>query len=262
MGHGEDAPDIEDRSVLMREAPAPDRLLDYGPQPDQVVDCYLGADLDVAATRPLLLLIHGGYWRPPYDRMHLRAFATALAQAGWQVASIEYRRIPGDPDAMVADVRAAIEHLPDQIAGHNGKVIIIGHSAGGHLALWAAAQVELCDQVAGVIALGAVSDLGLAQQLDLDDGGVRDFLGCSAQERRDLDPIYLSPLVPVIALHGKLDSLVPIALARNYLAAHNGQTAELIEIKGVAHFEFIDPISVAWPAVNTALLKLVDEKRG
>ena len=239
--------------MLMREARVPDHLLTYGTLPDQVADCYLSADPGEAATRPLLLLIHGGYWRPPYDRVHLRTFASALAGAGWQVASIEYRRIPGDPDAMVADIRAAITTLPAQFAGHSDQIIIIGHSAGGHLALWAAAQVDLGDQIAGVIALGAVSDLELAQQLDLDDGGVRDFLGCAAKERLDLDPMHLLPVVPVINLHGKLDSLVPIALARNYLTAHVGDDVTLIEIDDVAHFELIDPTSVAWPMVLAAV---------
>ena len=154
---------------------------------------------------------------------------------------------------MVADVAAALVTIPEQIAGHSGQIIIIGHSAGGHLALWAAAQAELCDQVAGVIALGAVSDLELAQQLDLDAGGVRDFLGCSAQERADLDPAHLPPLVPVIALHGKLDSLVPISLSRNYLVAHAGSNVKLIEIDDIAHFELIDPESSTWPTVLAAV---------
>ena len=257
MGNEEVAPDTEDRSVLMRVAPVPPLSSTYGPLPDQVADCYLSADSDLAATRPLLLLIHGGYWRPQYDREHLRTLAAALAHAGWQVASIEYRRIPGDPDAMVADVGAAITTIPNQFAGHNGQVIIIGHSAGGHLALWAAAQVALAEpsrtQIAGVIALAAVSDLELAQQLDLNDGGVRDFLGCPAQERADLNPMHLPPLCPVTCLHGNLDSLVPITLSRNYVAAYAGSTVNLIEIEGIAHFELIDPSSIAWPVVLDAL---------
>lgn len=257
VGNGEVAPDTEDRSVLTRVAPAPDSEIAYGPLPDQVADCFLSADLGLATARPLLLLMHGGYWRPRYDREHLRTFAAALAAAGWQVVSIEYRRIPGDPDAMVADVRAAIENLPDQIAGHNGEVIMIGHSAGGHLALWAAAQVALAEhsrtQITGVIALAPVSDLELAQQLDLNDGGVRAFLGCPAQERADLNPMYLAPLCPITCLHGNLDSLVPITLSRNYVAAHAGSTVNLVEIEGIAHFELIDPSSIAWPVVLDAL---------
>ena len=257
VGNGEVAPDIEDRSVLTKVAPAPNSSIAYRPLPDQVADCFSSDDFGLATARPLLLLIHGGYWRPRFDREHLRTFAAALAAAGWQVASIEYRRIPGDPDAMVADVRAAIENLPDQIAGHNGQVIIIGHSAGGHLALWAAAQVALAEpsrtQIAGVIALAAVSDLELAQQLDLNDGGVRDFLGCPAQERADLNPMHLPPLCPVTCLHGNLDSLVPIELSRNYVAAHAVGNVNLIEIEGIAHFELIDPSSIAWPAVLDAL---------
>ena len=256
MGNDADEPDVEDRGVLTRAAPNPDLTITYGPLPDHCADGYLSDRPDLAAGRPLLLLIHGGYWRPAYNRAHLRPFADALARAGWQVASIEYRRIPGAPDAMADDVRAAIAAIPAQVAGHNGTVLLIGHSAGGHLALWAAAQPGINKVVAGAVGLAAVSDLQLAELLDLDGGGVCDFLGCSAQARDDLNPLLLQPMVPVVNMHGKLDSLVPIELSRNYAAAHAGCDVKLIEIDGIAHFELIDPMSIAWEAVVQVLLSL------
>src|SRR5687767_5756925 len=105
-------------------------------------------------------LIHGGFWRPAYDRVHLRPMAAALRDLGWEVVSIEYRRVPGDPDATVSDVRAALSAAaPDVIAGH---------SAGGHLALWAAATMGL-----KAVALAPVADLRLAEELNLDGGAVK-----------------------------------------------------------------------------------------
>lgn len=83
------------------------------------------------------MLIHGGYWRPEYDRVHLRPFAAALSALGYQVISLEYRRIPGNPDAMVADIDLAIKNLPTD------DFVLIGHSAGGHLALVACARNEV-----------------------------------------------------------------------------------------------------------------------
>ncbi|HMK85219.1 MAG TPA: alpha/beta hydrolase, partial [Steroidobacteraceae bacterium] len=126
----------EDRSVLSRAARAPDSTLTYGADADQVADLWAGPSADQA--RPLVLLIHGGFWRPAFDRSHLSPMAEALAAIGWTVASVEYRRRPGKPDLTVADVRRAVEVLPAKIAGHSGRALVVGHSAGGHLVLWLA----------------------------------------------------------------------------------------------------------------------------
>ena len=232
--------------MLTRMAPEPDAVARYGALPDHVADVYTGTSTD----RPLLMLIHGGYWRPDYDRTHLRIFASGLADAGWQVASIEYRRIPGDPDAMIDDVRSAIALLPRQISHHNGSLLLIGHSAGGHLALWSAsAGASGARDIAGVIALAPVCDVAQADLLELDGGAVRDFLGCAADERPDLDPMLLQPRVPITLVHGDQDSLVPVEFSRRYLAAKAGLPVTLTLIPGVGHFELIDPLSAAWPVV-------------
>src|SRR5215213_8856422 len=96
----------EDRSVLSRPASAPDAVMAYGPEPEQV------ADVRYATTsvpgRPLLVLVHGGFWRPAYDRVHLRPMTEALAAEGWSTVTPEYRRIPGHPGLTVGDVHAAV----------------------------------------------------------------------------------------------------------------------------------------------------------
>jgi acetyl esterase/lipase len=236
----------EDRSVLSRPAPPPDSVLRYGDHPDQVVDLWAGDDR--AAGRPLVVLVHGGFWRPEYDRTHLRPLAAGIHDAGWSVASIEYRREPGRPDVTVDDVRTALAWLPREAVDHDGTKLLVGHSAGGHLVLWAAASSEL----QGVVALAPVADLVLAEKLHLDEGAVADFLGGAAETRPDLDPVRLDkPDTPVTVIHGKEDTVVPIELAEAYAAAH--PSSRLVVVPGAGHFELIDPLSPVWPLVAAEL---------
>lgn len=224
----------EDRSVLTRSAPAPERVLAYGDSPDQVVDVYPGH------RSTALVLIHGGYWRPEYDRIHLRPMATALADAGWTTYLIEYRREPGNPRAMADDVRAAIKASAADSDG--ARLLLIGHSAGGHLALTAAAGDQAL--IHGVIALAPLADLTSALALDLDDGAAQSYLGAAPVEEHC--PIAQpSPEVPVLIVHGDKDELVPIELSRTYARTH--PVTALLEIPGGTHFALIDPQSSIWP---------------
>lgn len=233
----------EDRSVLTRAGRAPDRVDRYGDDPDQVVDSY--APVPGPPQRTPIVLVHGGFWRPEYDRDHLRPMAAALADRGHPVALIEYRRRPGDPDATVADVRGAIAAAHDE---QGPPAVIVGHSAGGHLVLLAAASSDV--PLAGCLALAPVADLGLAEDLALDGDAVPAFLGTAAAHRRDLDPVHQRPAIPTTVVHGEDDSLVPVTLASAY-AARTG--ARLVPIPAVAHFEVIDPQSSAWPVVLAEL---------
>ena len=101
--------------------PEPDRTISYGEAIDQIIEFYDG-------DGPLVTLIHGGYWRPNHTREHMRALAAKLANHGFKVANIEYRRDPGHPEKLFADVNAALSKLPETIA-------LIGFSVGGQLAL-------------------------------------------------------------------------------------------------------------------------------
>ena len=144
----------DDLSILTRPAPAPDEVVAYGSDPDQIADVRFGADVDgvSAATRPLVLIVHGGFWRPQYDRQHTGPMAEAIAAAGWTVASIEYRRVPGDPEKTLQDVSDALAKLPAKVSHHNGNVVLVGHSAGGHLVLWLSAA-RSTPQLIGTLAL-------------------------------------------------------------------------------------------------------------
>lgn len=234
----------EDESVLERPAAPPDAVLAWGGAPDQVADVRHGDAR--AAQRPLLAIVHGGFWRPRYDRAHTGSMAAALAAAGWTVAAIEYRRIPGDPDATVADVRAALSVLPTLIEGHDGDVVAIGHSAGGHLVLLAAAHAPT-PRLRGVLALAPVADLRLAQALNLGDGAVTAFLGADAAARADLDPLHApTPPIATTILQGADDSTVPPAVAQSYARAH--AQARLRVLRDCGHYAVIDPLSAAWTA--------------
>jgi acetyl esterase/lipase len=246
----------DDDSVLTRAARPPDEVVAYGDAVDQIADVRLG---DARARgRPLVLIFHGGFWRPRYDRAHTGPMAEAIADAGWTVASVEYRRVPGRPDATLEDVGSALAALPAMITGHDGRVVLIGHSAGGHLVLWLAAM-RAAPSLAGVIALAPAADLTLAQELDLGDGATFAFLGADAAMRPDVDPRRLpSPRVPVTILHGDRDDVVPLAVAESYLAAH--PATRLVAVEGAGHFAPIDPLSSTWPSVLEELRRLSGAK--
>jgi len=220
----------EDRSVFDLPYSEPTNTFSYGKSVDQIIDFYLPVESD----KPTLVLIHGGYWRPEYDRKHLAPLAKKFADLGWPVALIEYRRIIGNPDAMMSDVVSAIE----EVVGRDNKLILIGHSAGGHLALLAANILS----VLGVIALAPVTDLVKTEELDLDEGAASDFLGAPASLRADLDPMRQPILkVPTTLIHGDLDIRVPVAFARDYVAKAASSHIKLIELENIGHFEVIDP---------------------
>ncbi len=240
----------EDRSVFDLIAPKPDSVLRYGDLPDQCIDIYLTEK----PSAPMIILIHGGYWRSQYDRIHLRPLAAALASNGWQVALVEYRRIAGDPDAMVSDIKTAIEFVMASDATR--PIILMGHSAGGHLALWAASVIS---KLKSVISLAPIADLATGEKLNLDSGAVASFLGKSASLRTDLDPILISTqAIPITLIHGDADLHVPIELSRGYVKSKilKGEIVNLIELAGIGHFELIDPRSSVWPVILEELAKV------
>ena len=235
----------EDRSVLTRGAGAADRVLAYGEDPDQLMEVRDGRA--GAAARPLVLIIHGGFWRPDIDRAHARPMAQAVAAAGWTVALAEYRRIPGDPAPTLADLTQVLVRAPRMVALHDGRVILLGHSAGGHLALWATAA-HLGQALAGTVALAPVADLLLAHEMGLDHGAVTAFLGCDPVSRPDLDPRQMaSPQTPTTIIHGGDDAIVPLAISESYVAAHPAVT--LIAVADAGHYALNDPQASAWPRV-------------
>jgi acetyl esterase/lipase len=241
----------DDLSVLTRPARAPDEVVAYGSDRDQIADVRLGAR--GASGRPLVLLVHGGFWRPQYDRAHTGPMAEAIAAAGWTVASIEYRRVPGDPDKTLQDVSDALTRLPAKVAHHNGKVLLVGHSAGGHLVLWLSVA-HRTPPLVGTLALAPAADLRVADELNLGDGATRLFLGTDPKARPDVDPGQLpSPQIPTVIVQGDKDVVVRPAVADAYVSKHS--SVRLVRLTGVGHFAVIDPLSAVWSAI-------IDELRG
>ncbi len=265
--------------------PAPDLTVSYGPGPDRVADLRLPAG---AGAAPLVVVVHGGFWRAEFDRAHVGPQSAGLAAAGWAVATIEYHRVgqpgggwPGTFD----DLALAVDTLPDLCARETldrtdgrhvdaGRVVLVGHSAGGHLALWAAARHRLpvgsrwrrdtAPPLRGVVSLAGVADLALAGRLHLGEDAASALLGgdeTTVPERWEAaDPAARLPLgLPVMLVHGAADEIVPVAVSRSYAgrARAAGDFPTGRELAGTGHFELIDPLSTAWPAVLEAVAALL-----
>lgn len=256
------------RAVLTRPAPAPDVTVAYGPHPDQVAD--LRRPTGAGPAKRLVIVVHGGFWRAEYDRRHTAPLATALARLGYPVAQIEYRRTgqPGGgwPGTM-ADILTGVSELPRLTAEAfpgavaAGPPLLIGHSAGGQLALYAAATLPAV--VGEVLALAPVANLAEAYRLDLDTGAVAALLGGGPTEVPDryaaCDPRSLPPSKSrTVVMHGALDQQVPITMSREFVAARRatGGNVHLLELTNCEHFGLIDPESTAWPEVVLALRSL------
>ncbi|GAA1503006.1 hypothetical protein GCM10009827_014870 [Dactylosporangium maewongense] len=254
------------REVLSRPARPADFTLRYGEHPDQLADVRLPA----VAGAPLVLFIHGGFWRSEWDRAHAGPLAADLANRGYAVATVEFRRT-GQPGGgwpgTFSDVASAAVAVPDLLGkeiAHRGlrpvavdRPILAGHSAGGHLALWYAAVAP--DAVGGVVALAPVADLARAHELDLDGGAVAALLGGAPDRVPEAytaaDPMRNLPSkVRTVVVHGSDDTIVPVELSRDYCRAARraGDDTTLVELAGVEHFAVIDPLSAAWPAVLAA----------
>jgi acetyl esterase/lipase len=253
----------DSRSVLSRAARAPDLTDAYGPEADHVIDVWYPA---AGHQHPVLLIFfHGGFWRAEYDRAHVAPLAEALAGAGFIVATPEYLRTGGGggwPETF-ADVRAAIPAAAAMVADRSPRAVLVsGHSAGGHLALWAAGENLAID---AVVTLAPVADLRTAHELDLDDGAVADLLGGGPEDVPDryaeADPMARLPLrVPVGLVHGDRDRQVPVSFSQRYAenARAAGTAVRLDVLTGVDHFAVIDPQSSAWPAVMAAFTEITE----
>jgi acetyl esterase/lipase len=253
--------------ILNRPAPAPDLSVPYGALPEQVIDLRLPPRSRLEA--PLMVLVHGGFWRPAYDRRHLGPMASALAAAGYVVAVPEYRRAGMAEEGWTgtfSDIAAALDQVGAIAAPHGAdtsRITWAGHSAGGHLVLWAAARPGLPagspwpgslgpSPPTHVVALAGCSSLRLCAEWNLGAGAVRLLMGGGpgdVPERYAVaDPAALpAPPIPVTLVHGADDDTVPVRMSHLFAADR------LVEIPGADHFDLIDPRSRAWPIVFSAL---------
>ncbi|WP_020389243.1 alpha/beta fold hydrolase [Kribbella catacumbae] len=233
----------------------------YGADESQVAELHLPTGDGVV---PVAVVIHGGFWTSSYGMELATPLVKDLAAHGIAGYAIEYRRVGngGGWPATFEDVATAIDALKAQRRLDLGKVVAVGHSAGGHLAVWAAGRQNLPSAAPGaapkVILKGAVSQAGI---LDL-VGGVRENLGGQAVQslmgadpaadraRYELaSPYERLPLkVPVALVHGDHDRIVPLGQSQRYrdAATRAGDNVTLTELPNAGHFELIDTDHAAW----------------
>lgn len=238
------------------------RRVTYGEDPSQFGELHLPE----GEPRGVVVVIHGGFWLAQFDHTLGTPLAVSLAAQGWAAWNLEYRRIGnggGDPSTF-DDVAAGIDKL-GELDLDTATVVTLGHSAGGHLAAWAASRGRF-DQWAGgvdvthVISQAGVLDLVAGAEAGLGGGAVANFLGRPPTAAdAPLDPRQQVPLdQPVWCVHGTDDGNVPIGQSEAYVAAATdaGATAELVTIDGGDHFVVIDPSSDAW-AQTLAILDTI-----
>jgi len=245
-----DQPTDSTEDELPQSAP---RIVEYGDHPAQHVEHWLPS----GPSRGVVVVIHGGFWKAAYDLDLGRPLAASLAEKGWTAWNIEYRRV-GDGGGLPEtfdDVAAAIDRLAEVDGLDTSTVVTLGHSAGGHLAAWAAARGRFARwqpervPVTHVVSQAGVLDLAAAHRDNLGGGAVQALVGGPPGPAYDeVDPARQLPLeVPVWCIHPTGDDLVPPAQSREYVerARAAGATAELVEVEG-DHFVVIDPGSDAW----------------
>ncbi|MFD6555987.1 alpha/beta hydrolase family protein [Streptomyces sp. NPDC058398] len=318
---GDDAADArdaaEEASAFSHPPVDPDVTMAYGDHPDQVIDFYAPRDPDPAVPAPVVVVLHGGAWRAPYDRRHITPFADFLTRRGFAVANVEYRRgeaaspapdgpaipaqggpvdpgrdgataseaggiAPGGPVAgrwpdTFDDVAAALDALPALVRralpqADARRMVITGHSAGGHLALWAAARhllpadapwhTERPAPLRGVVALAPIADFEVAEKLGVCGGASRQLLGGEATFAERLpyaDPVRLLPTgIATTIVQGRSDIVVPQAVAEAYAdaAAKAGEVVGLTLLEDVGHFPLIDPAADACAVVAEEIAQL------
>ncbi len=274
---GPDTPDAKD-------APVP-TTIPYGTGPSQFGELTLPAG---DRPCPVVVVVHGGFWRTGYDLDLGRPLAADLAGVGVGVWNIEYRRVGSGPFAKkeggggwpttCVDVATAVDALAGPVQQAAGgrldltRVVGVGHSAGGHLVGWLGARAGLqagapgatpAVPLTGFVAQAGVVDLVEGARLDLGGGAVTSFMGgdpsALAEAYALASPAARVPTgVPSVCVHGTADAIVPISQSERFVAAATraGDTSVLRSFDG-DHFALIDIGSDAWSICREETLRLL-----
>ena len=257
------ATDADSRTILTRVAPPPGRTTAYGPDPAQVYDVRLPTSTPRGTA---VAIIHGGFWQAGFDRAHAASQAQAFADNGFHVAVLEYRRLgmtgggwPGTFQDVAAAVAAlyADPELPDH-------VVLVGHSAGGHLAALLASQPE-AQGLVGAVCLAGCVDLAMTARMGLGDRAAQAFMDGEPAELpvayAEADPAALTPTAPVVLLHGADDQVVPPEVSRSYADRVRASAPPHAEVRctvipACGHFGLIDPEHAAFAVVLDSVRSL------
>jgi acetyl esterase/lipase len=254
----------------------------YGDDPNQFAELRFPKG---EGPFPLLFVVHGGFWQAEYTLSHIGHLCAAFTSEGIIACNIEYRRIgnpgggwPGTFQDIRLAVRNILKALSDDSRFDRGRTAIIGHSAGGHLALWLVGNHRISkgsplhndeeQQIRRAISLAGVSDLRSAWKKKLGHGTVTRLMGGTPDEHPDRydagSPIELLPTgARHVLVHGTADNTVPLSQSEAFIerAEKLGDRPTLVKLDGIGHYELIDPESEAWPRVARAVLSLLDLDR-
>lgn len=254
------------RDLLSLAPPPYDARIQYGTNANQFADLRLPQG---SGPHPVVVVIHGGFWRAAYDLQYAGHMSAAITKLGFATWNIEYRRIGqtgGGYPGTLDDAAAALDHLAKIGSQKNldlKRVYAIGHSAGGHLAMWLATRKGGAVRIRGAISLAGVGDLREAWDRKLGNRVVEEFMGCAPKDCPDkydaASPSHRLPArIPLVMVHGSNDDIVPFVISQEFAqeATKKGDKARLLRLEGTGHFEFVDPRTIEWHSIEEALLTL------
>lgn len=267
------------RAILSEQPPPADYKIAYGSDPLQFGELRLPKGPNGKGPYPVVIFIHGGCWLSQYDLKYAGHLGAALAEAGVASWNIEYRRVGdagGGWPGTFEDAARGVDYARTLAKTHPldlNRVVIAGHSAGGHLALWVAGRKNLPKdhplypsnplKLSGVVSIAGVTDL--RKKVAACGDAIEKLMGGAPADQAarysQASPIDLLPLgVKQIIVHGEIDRTVPLSQATEYAEAakKRGDDVKLALIEKAAHFEVVDPKSFVWARVRDEVLALLD----
>jgi acetyl esterase/lipase len=267
-------------SILERAPPPFDTRIRYGDDHAQFVELRFPSG---KGPFPLLFVVHGGFWQSVYDLSHTGHLCAAFTSRGIITCSIEYRRIgnkgggwPGTFQDISLATRNTLQTTSRDPRFDQARTAIVGHSAGGHLALWLAGSHRINkgspiyvgpkQVITGAASLAGVCDLRLAWRQKLGHGIVTRLMGGTPEEHPDrydeCSPVELLPTgARHVLVHGTTDNIVPVSQSQTFVDRSQkvGDRGTLVKLENTGHFELIDPESKAWSTVASAVLSLFNQ---
>ena len=261
--------------ILERPPPRFDKRVNYGPGPQHFAELRFPKG---QGPFPFLFVVHGGFWQSAYDLSHIGHLCAAFTREGIVTCNIEYRRLGnsgGGWPGTFQDISLGTDHILEIFSSDPrvdmSRTAVIGHSAGGHLALWLASRQRIPEtsplhsarkhHLGSAVSLAGVCDLRMAWKQRLGHGVVAKLMGGTPDQHPDRydagSPIELLPSgTRQVLIHGLVDDVVPVSQSEKFVerAEQTGEKPSFIKLDHFGHFELIDPESDAWSTVVGAVL--------